>query len=193
MAKSLYRAFRIKAEETVNTPESLSDIIGEAVEVLAELDNDLNDLFEQRRNVVGWTERFLDMQWWIGEEVLLDKDNLGYEQAKNTEKGRIAPTAARELILEVADELTAARPEPEIDTVTDSDIHDRVSTRLDEKQSLPWKNPKAVIGTIMNHNENWKRIKTGVYQYVGAMERLPDDSAVAADPVDAEEVPTNTE
>ena len=182
MVQNRYQDFRKRTRETVNTPESLADIIGEAEQVLAELDSELNRLFEQRRSVVGWTTRFLDLHWWIGEERLMLPADLEYKQVKGSEKGPLSSSVARQMVLLIADALTAARKEPEMDIVTDSDINDELHAQLAEGQVLPWRNPKAVIGTILNHNENWEIVSKGKYRYLGTMERLSNASIGAAPP-----------
>ncbi len=171
--------FRARFREVVNaastSAEGLSDILKEGSSLIDEIDAQITRRLADREyiaDVVATTAQF--RRALTGQASLTDED---WERL-NIPPRPGSPEELRKIVMDAA---TAAGEDKRVGeteegstlfglVVTDSAVLEHISSR---DIPLPWANPKAVIGTILNRSGEWKKSEPGVYFKESTVNELP--------------------
>ena len=154
MVQDYARAVIKLVQATTTDRAGITKIVEAAEQAINDVDRDIATLVSQRAAVVGVFTRFVDVYEIVTSEELRTEDDV--ERLTEPPSGTIRTAETlRKKILEIADQMTIGH---EI-TV------DQIRIRLkDNEVTLPWKNPSAVIGTILRQSGQWRRVEEGRYE-----------------------------
>lgn len=141
--------------DTPNTQEGITRLVDAAEEAITAIDGDLSDVLASRRDMVILVQNYSRIF-----RVLFDEELRSRERLKDIEEvptGMEAQEDARKIVMEQA----AIRSRSD-ETVTDSWILSRLRSQLDGP--IPWRNPRAVIGTILTRSGQYTKAAPGKYK-----------------------------
>jgi hypothetical protein len=144
--------------KTPNTREGIATVVEAANNAIEQLDQDLESLLAQHDELSTIVRQMSQLyQILVGEEL-----RKGWEVAEIT---KLPPGAEnlkypREAVLEVARMQSAIQ-----DEISPESIANILQGR---NIRLPWRNPKAVIATILTRSGQWKKIERGGFARIKA-------------------------
>lgn len=137
--------------KTTSDRNGMKKIVAAAAEAVEKIDNDVAELLVQRDNLVTVHNRYTELYKVLTDEELrtwaeVQKVTRPSSEAKPFDK-------AKKFILDYAEESGGY--------VKDSEI---VGAAVREEVEMPWKNPKAVIATILLRSGRWEKEQEGLYK-----------------------------
>lgn len=153
---------------TTATEHSIERLAEQVVRDIKEFDDSIATTLEQRRRIVSLIEPFFSLYKSISGENLLNSVP-GLSQLKDDPTDLTARLLTRE-VLGIADELWD-------DSAPDENGNRQITLGMitqalkkfasEEKLTIPWSNPGAVISTILTRNGDWERVSPKQYRRVG--------------------------
>ena len=154
---------------STNSMDDLSNMVAIAEAAIEEIDVAIATLLSQRRDLMIIFEQTVAMSGVISGEALRDASDIARISSPPQE---VAGTErVRERILYLADWFGKRNA----GKVSDGAILTQLGT---DKIEIPWKNPNAVIATILTRSGKWNRAEKG--QYHSTEMEVTEDN----DPVD---------
>lgn len=138
---------------TTNTPDGMSDVVEAAETAINAIDDDLADLLAQREDLVDTHEMYVGLYKRLFREELRTARQV--QQIATVRRVAAATETIRRRVLEIMEEMKDRGV-----VVGDSTIVSILEQDFDE---LPWKNPNAVIATILRRSDKWEKNQDGVY------------------------------
>jgi len=134
-------------EASSNSRDQLANIVDQAEEAITRIDQDVGELLTQRNRLVHLHANYVSIYQALHQEELRTRTevrDIGAlpPQAENSE-------AVRKEVIDMAEQLYRLRGR-----VTEQEVVDQVKRRF---PSLPWKNPNAVVATILTRTGRWKK------------------------------------
>ena len=142
--------------------KGISGAVDELESVLTTIDQEITELLTQRNGLAEMHANLVRMY-----HVL-----MGEDLRTPAEMGLIgsgpggSPEEYRQAVLSIADQIAEVT-----NIVPDTNIIHALESRYG-KNAIPWKNPKAVIATILTRSGRWERVEQGKYT------RVKDDDDV---------------
>lgn len=149
-------------KETANTREGMAKIITTAEETITKVDKDMVELLSQRSDLARIYKRFNDLyEIMIGEEVR-SMQKIASTVKLPTDFALVNTSESfRQGVLVAANALV--KESSFVPPLTDDGVLDYVK---DNMGNPPWKNPKAVIATILLRSGKWKKEEPGRFARV---------------------------
>ena len=141
--------------QTPNTPEGCQAIVEIAEMSLDTLDRDIRLLLSQRVALVEILTQFMALYETFTGEELRTADELA--KVQRTPASAEGALDLRNTILQFADWYAQ---EGDTGFVTDQAI---VYNLRQNNIDMPWRNPKAVVATILVRSGKWKKVEPGRY------------------------------
>ncbi len=139
-------------QETSNNRSGIKKLVDVTEAAIIKVDQDIAELLMQRNSLVTIHEQFTGIYKVLVGEELRTKQQL--DQISIPPSGSTKAEDMRRIVLEFADILQHKGE------VRNADIMWELNNL---PQPLPWKNPKAVVATILNRSGKWEKKSSGTY------------------------------
>lgn len=151
-ADSVFRLVR----ETPNTRDGMTKIVQAGEAAVTDIDGDITDLLTQRKSMVTIVQQYAQLYELLQEEALRSEEHL--EDIEQIPTGASEQDTARALVMRFARNGSQGDG-----IVTDDYITGEMRDHLTR---IPWRNPKAVIATILTRSGQFARLEPGKYQRI---------------------------
>lgn len=141
--------------KTPNTQGGISRLVDAAEEAITLIDGDLSDILASRRGMVVLVQNYSRIFNVLFDEQLRSRDRL--DEIAEVPTGMEAQEDARRMVMQEAESGSTNDR-----TVTDSWILTRLRSKLEGP--IPWRNPRAVIGTILTRSGKYEKVEPGKYK-----------------------------
>lgn len=143
--------------QTSNEKEAINELIQRIIKVLDNLDAKVGNLMTERQQVVNHLIPFLHIYEVLFEEEAVDKMA---KQLLLRGPRRFRRDELSKIVLQLATDLGKQNSQ-----VRDIEVLEALKERAGTAHyALPWKNPRAVVATILKRSGRWKKIGIGKYE-----------------------------
>ena len=157
MAKNLSGQIVDKIGRTLNTRQGISELVDEAEKAIDEIDEELSEYLAQRKTLVSIVEDFDSIYATLFDEDLRSGAQL--RDLRTLPSSELRPgDKAREAVLKAASNL--------IDVLGSASASQVVSELEDDRVAIPWKNPNAVVATILSKSGQYQKNEKGEFIHV---------------------------
>ena len=142
-------------QRTANSPKGFRAIVKDIQTTLDRADEEIADLVTQRSTLADLLGHYATLYRVIAGEALVSSRDLREYQTPPPEA--VLEDNLRDTVLSLAKSLARGG------MIEDQRILTSLRRRREE---IPWRNPKAVIGTILSRSKLWEKTKPGIYKLV---------------------------
>lgn len=148
-AKSVIDAVR----NTANNKSGMNQIVDDAEKAITAVDQDVAELLTQRTSLVTIHQQYVTLyEILLGEEL---RTRQQVQQVAAMGRGLAQTEKVRARVLEIAGDLETHT------SVSEAKI---VRQLQSEFKTLPWRNPNAVVATILTRSGAWQKMDAGNYE-----------------------------
>lgn len=152
---------------TTASPVSIESLGQQVIDVVREFDETIASALEQRRRIVSLMEPFYSLYQSVANQKLIEV-LPGLSQLKEDPTDLNARLLTRETLSIAADMWEELSATDENLISLGELVKELKEYAADEKISIPWSNPGAVVSTILTRSGNWERITPRQYRQISS-------------------------
>lgn len=151
---------------TTARPESIEALGKQVIDAVQEFDDTIGTVLEQRRRIVTLMEPFYSLYQSVADQKLLDAlPALSQLKEDPTDlDARLLTTETMSIASEMWEEL--GFEDEKLISLGDL-VKELKEYAAEEKITIPWSNPGAVVSTILTRSGNWERVTPRQYRRIG--------------------------